>query len=42
MSRNLSLAIHMWRQGHPIPVDLELKLMDEGLDVPRLEQRYRA
>lgn len=42
MSRNLSLAIHMWRQGYPIPVDLHTALTNEGLNVARLEQRYRA
>lgn len=41
-SRELSVAIFLWRRGQPIPVDLTLRLLDQGLDVSRLQSRYAA
>ena len=41
-SRELNLAILMWRWGRPISLTLETKLMQQGLDVRALEARYSA
>lgn len=38
----LRKAIMLWRQGEPIPLDLEAELMALGFHVPALEARYRA
>lgn len=33
-------AKDMWLRGHPIPLDLYSRLLQEGFDVVALEDRY--
>jgi hypothetical protein len=40
-SRNLAVALILWKRDQHIPVDLFVKLTNEGHDVPRLEAKYR-
>ena len=40
--RPLRIAIRFWRNGYPAPLDIIQALVDLGLDVERLEARYRA
>ena len=36
----LRLAIEIWRQGEPIPLDLAVAMIEEGLDLDALEEQY--
>jgi len=36
----LSIAKLLWKRGQPLPVDLYMKLTDQGYDVAALERRY--
>lgn len=38
----LDIAINQWRIGRRISLTLELKLIERGYDVARLEARYGA
>lgn len=40
MNLYLQSAIMHWKRGHPLPVDLAMKLAAIGYDVPKLEARY--
>lgn len=37
---SLEKAITYWEQGEPIPLDLAVQLMSEGLDVESLEEQH--
>jgi len=38
----LTLAIHLLKQGKPLPLDLQTKLLSVGVDVGGLERLYGA
>ena len=37
----LGVAIALWKQGRPAPVDVITALLDQGFDVAALERFYR-
>lgn len=37
----LGVAIALWKQGRPPPVDIVTALIDQGFDVAALERFYR-
>jgi hypothetical protein len=39
---HLTLAKLLWKRGQPLPVDLYIKLTDQGFDVEALERHYSA
>ncbi|WP_275403600.1 hypothetical protein [Aquibium microcysteis] len=40
MNHHLAHAIHHWRKGLPLPVDLHTRLLSLGYDVDALEAKY--
>ena len=36
----LAEAKDMWERGYPVPYDVAVNMMAEGLDVERLEAKY--
>lgn len=36
----LNEAKDMWERGYPVPYDVAVNMMAEGLDVERLEAKY--
>lgn len=41
-SLDLDLALAIWECGDPIPVDLAMRLAEQGLDVEALESQHRT
>lgn len=42
MTVELKTAILIWKRGDPIDTFLHSKLEAQGVNVPKLERRYRA
>lgn len=40
MGLTLGRAIVLWRRGDPVPVDILLKLSEQGHDVAALEKQH--
>jgi hypothetical protein len=42
MTRELAVAIILWKRGEPIDIALHSKLAAQGYEIPTLQRRYCA